>query len=101
MYFDKHSYWSSHINHLSQKLINENAILCRLCQYVNTSSIKLIKYPLIISFIYMYSHQLYVNHLLNLIQKKSFVNFTLFDARTIQTFTKLNIIKLPYFIYFR
>ena len=92
MYFDKHSYLSSHINDLSQKLINENAILCRLCQYVNTSSIKLIKYPLIISFIYMYSHQLNVNHLLT--QKNSFVNFTLFDARTIQTFTNLNIIKL-------
>ena len=75
IYFGENLDWSPHINHLSRKLVKANAILCKLCRYVNEATIKSIYYTI------FHSHLLYVctawihnlnpEHRTNLFQKKA------------------------------
>ena len=44
IYLDKYLSWSSHIDHLSQKLVKANAMLCKLQHFVKVVTIKSIYY---------------------------------------------------------
>ena len=46
VYLDEYLDWSPHINHLSHKLVKANAMLCKLCHYVNEANIKSIYYAI-------------------------------------------------------
>ena len=54
IYLDEYFDWSPHVNHLSQKLVNAKAMLCKLCHYVNVATIKSIYYAI------FHSHLSYV-----------------------------------------
>ena len=40
LYLDDYFDWSTHINHLSHKLVKANAMHCKLYHYVNEDTIK-------------------------------------------------------------
>ena len=40
IYSDEHLDWSTHLNHLSHKLVKANPMLCKLRHYVNEVTIK-------------------------------------------------------------
>ena len=40
LYFDEYLNWSTHINHLSQKLVKANPMLCKLQHFVNAVTIE-------------------------------------------------------------
>ena len=46
IYLDEYVNWSPHINHLSQKLVKVNAMLCILWHFVNVATIKSISYAI-------------------------------------------------------
>ena len=86
------------INHLSQKLVKVNAILCKLQHFGNVATIKSTHYAI------FHSHLSYIctawgqnlncKHHINLLQKKAMwiISFASFDAHTFPIFAKLNII---------
>ena len=100
MYFDEYLDWSPHVNHLSHKLVKANAMLCKLCHYVNEVAIKSIYYA------FFHSHLSYVctawgqnlnpKHGINLLQKKAMriISFVHYDAHTLPIFAELNKIKI-------
>ena len=107
IYLDEHLNCSPHINHLSQKLVKANAMLCKLQHFfVNVATIKSIYYDI------FHSHLSYVctawdqnlksKHRITLLQEKAMqiISFASFDAHTLPIFAKLNIIKFPDIIYF-
>ena len=51
---DEYFNWSTHINHLSQKLVKANAMLCKLRHFINVATIKSIYYAI------FHSHLSYV-----------------------------------------
>ena len=87
------------MNLLSHKLVKANAMLCKLCHYVNEVAIKSIYYA-------FHSHLSYVctawgqnlnpKHGINLLQKKAMriISFVHYDAHTLPIFAKLNKIKI-------
>ena len=93
------------INHLSQKLVTANAMLCKLPHFVNAATI-------VNLLCYFHSHLSYVctawgqnlnsKHRIKLLQKKAMriISFTSFNAHTLPIFAKLNIIKFPDLISF-
>ena len=95
---DEYLNWSTHINHLSQKLVKVNAVLCKLQHFVNVATIKSIHYAI------FHSHLSYIctawglnlncKHHINLLQKKAMwiISFASFDAHTLPIFAKLTII---------
>ena len=99
IYLDEYLHWSPHIKHLSHRLVNVNAMLCKLRHYVNKATIKSIYYAI------FDSHLSYVctacgqnlnpKHLINLLQKKTMriISLARYDAQTLPIFAKLNIIK--------
>ena len=99
IYLNQYLDWSSHVNHLSHKLVKANDILCKLCHYVNEATIKSIYYAI------FHSHLSYVctawdqnlnpKHCINLLQKKAIqiISCAQYDAHTLPIFAKLNIIK--------
>ena len=54
IHLDKYLDWSPHANHLSHKFVKANAMLCKLCHYVNEATIKSIYYAI------FHSHLLHV-----------------------------------------
>ena len=46
IYLEKYLNWSPHINHLSQKVVKANAMLCKLQHFVNVATIKSIYYAI-------------------------------------------------------
>ena len=92
------SWLVSHINHFSHKLLKANAMICKLCHYVNQATIKSIYYAI------FHSHLSYVctawgqnlnpKHRINLLQKKAMriISFAHYDAHTLPIFAKLNIV---------
>ena len=98
IYLNQYLDWSSHVNHLSHKLVKANDILCKLCHYVNEATIKSIYYAI------FHSHLSYVctawgqnlnsKHRINLLQKKTLqiISFAQYYAHTLPIFAKLNII---------
>ena len=88
------------MNLLSHKLVKANAMLCKLCHYVNEVAIKSIYYA------FFHSHLSYVcaawgqnlnpKHGINLLQKKAMrmISFVHYDAHTLPIFAKLNKIKI-------
>ena len=75
IYLDESLNWSPHINHLSQKFVKANDMLCKLWHFVNVATIKSIYYAI------FHSHLSYVctawgqnlnsKHHINLLQKKA------------------------------
>ena len=106
IYLDEYLNWSPHINHLSQRLVKANTMLCKLRDFVNVATIKLIYYAI------FQSHLSYVcttwrqnlnsKHRINLLQKKAMriISFASFDAHTLPIIAKLNIIKFSDLISF-
>ena len=106
IYLDEYLNWSPHINHLSQKLVKANAMLCKLRHFVNAATTKSIYYAI------FHSHLSYVctarsenlnsKHRINLLPKKAMqiISFASFNAHTLPIFAKLNIIKFPDLISF-
>ena len=98
LHIDEYLDWSLFINHLSHKLVKANAMICRLCYYVNEATIKLIYYA------FFHSHLSYLcpawgqnlipKHCIYLPQKKAMgiVSFACYDVHTVPLFMKLNII---------
>ena len=95
IYLDESLNWSPHhINHLSQKFVKANDMLCKLWHFVNVATIKSIYYAII------HSHLSYVcnawgknlnsKHCINLLQKKAMriISFASFDAHTLPIFAK-------------
>ena len=94
IYLDQYLDWSPHANHLSDKLIKTNAMLCKLCHYVNEATIKSIYY------VVFHSHLSYVctawgqnlnpKHRINLLQKKAMriTSFAHYDAHVLPIFVK-------------
>ena len=90
-----------HVNHLRQKLVKANAMLCKFRHIVSVATIKSIYYAI------FHSHLSYVctawgqnlnsKHHINLLQKKAMriISFAPFVAHTLTIFAKLNIIKFP------
>ena len=82
LYLDQYLHCSPHVNHLSYKLVKSNAMICKLCHYVNEATIKSICYAI------FHSHLLYLctawgqnlnpKHRMNLLQKKTIkiISFT-------------------------
>ena len=99
IYLDQYPDWYPHVDHLSQKLVEANAMLCKLRHYVNKATIKSIYYAI------FHSHLSYIctawgqnlnpKHRINLLEKKAIqiISFTQNDAHTLPIFAKLNIIK--------
>ena len=98
IYLDEYLNWSPHINHLSQKLVKANAMLCILQHFVNVATIKSIYYAIFHSHLsYVctaWSQNLNSKYRINLLQKKAMqiISFASFDAHTLPIFAKLNII---------
>ena len=75
IYLDKYLNLSPHINHPSNKSVKANAVLCKLCHYVNEAIIKSIYYAI------FYPHLSYVctarrqnsvpKHCIHVLQKKA------------------------------
>ena len=94
IYLDQYLDWSPHANHLSDKLIKTNAMLCKLCHYVNEATIKSIYY------VVFHSHLSYVctawgqnlnpKHRISLLQKKAIriTSFSHYDAHVLPIFVK-------------
>ena len=95
-----------HINHLSQKLVKANAMLCKLGHFVNVATMKTIYYAIFHSHhscvCTAWDQNLNSKHHINLLQKKAMriISFTSFNAHTLPIFAKLNIIKFPDIISF-
>ena len=81
-----------HINHLSQKLVKANAMLCKLQHFVNVATIKSICYAIFhphLSFVCTaWSQNLNSKHCQNLLEKKAIqiISFASFDAHTLPIF---------------
>ena len=75
IYLDAYLSWSPHINHLSQKLVKANAMLCKLGHLVNVVTIKSIYYAIFHShfsyFCIAWGQNLNSKHPINLLQKKA------------------------------
>ena len=75
IYFDQYLDCSPHVNHLSNKLVKANAMLCNLCHYVNEATIKSIYYTIFHSHLsYVctaWGHNLNPKHWANLFEKKA------------------------------
>ena len=88
IYLDEHLDWSPHINHLNHKLVKANAMLCKLCHYVNEDNIKSIYYAIFHSHLsYVctaWGQKLNAKHPINLLQKKAIriISFAHYDAHT-------------------
>ena len=94
IYLDEYLDWYPHVNHLSHKLVKANAMLCKLCHYVNEATIKSIYYAI------FHSHLSYVctawgqnlnpKHRINLLQKKAIriSSFAQYDAHVLPVFVK-------------
>ena len=95
-----------HINHLSQKLVRANVMLCKLWHLVNVATLKSIYYAIfhsLLLYVFTASGQnLNSKHRINLLPKKAMqiISFASFDAHTLPIFAKLNIIKFPDLISF-
>ena len=88
IYLDKYRDWSAHVNHLSNKLVKVNAMLCKRRHYVNEATVKSIYYAI------FHSHLSYVctawgqnlnpKHCINLLQNKAMpiISFAQYDAHT-------------------
>ena len=99
LYLGEYLNWSPHINHLSHKLVKANAMLCKLCHYVNEATIKLIFYAIFhshLSYVWIWGQNLNPKHHINLLQKKAMqiISFAHYDAHTLPIFATLNIIEL-------
>ena len=55
IYLDQYLDWSSNVNHFSHKLVKANAMLCKLCHYVNEATIKPVYFAI------FHSHLSYVS----------------------------------------
>ena len=92
MSIDQYLDWSPHVNHLSDKLVKANAMLCKLRDYVNEATIKLIYYAIFHSHLsYVctaWSQNLNPKHRINLLQKKAIriISFAQYDAHTLHQF---------------
>ena len=96
---DEHLDWSPHVNHLNQKLVKANDMLCKPPHYVSEVTIKSIYYAI------FHSHLSYVcttwgqnlkpKHRIDLLQKKAMqiISFAHYDEHPLPIFAKLNIIK--------
>ena len=78
-----------HINHLSPKLVKANAMLWKLCHYVNEATIKSICYAIFhphLSYVCTaWGQNLNTKHNIKLLQKKdmAIISFTHYDAHTL------------------
>ena len=99
--FRQISWLVSHINHLSQKLVKANAMLCKLCHYVNEATIKSIYHTIFLSHLSYVStawgQNLNPKHCITFLQKKAIwiISFAQYDVHTWPIFVKLNIIRFP------
>ena len=82
----------------SHKLVKINAMVCKLCHYVNETTIKSIYYAIFHSHLsYVctaWGQNLNLKHCINLLKKKTIqiISFAQYDAHTLPNFAKLNII---------
>ena len=98
IYLDEYLDRSPHINHLSHELGEANAMLCKLCHYVNEATIKSIYYAIFIHIIHVCTalgQNLNPKYCINLLQKKAMqvISFAQYNAHTLPVFAKLNKIK--------
>ena len=81
--------WSHHIKHLSHRLVQANAMPCKLRRYVNRATIKSIYYAIFQSHLsYVCSawgENLNPKHRINVLQKKAMrtISFAHCDAHTL------------------
>ena len=98
IYLDEYLDWSPHINHLSHKLVKANAMLCKLCHYVNEVTIKSIYYAIFDSHLSYdcttWGQNLNPKHCINILQKRAMeiISFAHCDVDTLPIFAKLNVI---------
>ena len=75
IYLDEYLNWSPNINHLSQKLVKANAVLCKLRHFVNVATMKSIYYAIFYSHLSCvctaWDQNLNSTHHINLLQKKA------------------------------
>ena len=88
IYLNEYLNWSLQNNHLSQKLVKANAMLCKLQHFVSVATIKSIHY-VIFNFHLSYvcnawGQNLNSKHGINLLQKKAMqiTSFAYFEAHT-------------------
>ena len=99
IYFDDYLNWSSHFNHLSQKLVKANAVLCKIRHFVSAATFKSIYYAIFhshLSYVYIaWGQNLKAKYSINL----QIISFASCDVHTLPIFAKLKMIKFPDLIF--